>query len=266
VKVVSECWKDYITKKVKIGDSYKNLVSISSADSIRNSFAKMVNLGLSTMKRQGYFLQDGNQQATTFSVSYLGHISIVKRDLSVVRVVANAVYESDELEYEIDVETGYKKIILHKQSIGNINNAKILGAYAIVSYSDGTKKADVMSFQQIQNSWNMGGSGGKSKAHLNFPEEMAKKTVINRILKEDLSTNGIIVEDEIAGEAEEKESQSNSTQVSSKIQELKSIRAEQRSEPTSNIPTVSVQSVLHPADNIEPKQVETLSIEEDDPF
>ena len=40
-----------------------------------------------------------------------------------------------------------------------------------------------MSMAQIRNSWNQGQAKGKSMAHENFTEEMAKKTVISRACK-----------------------------------------------------------------------------------
>ena len=43
--------------------------------------------------------------------------------------------------------------------------------------------------EQIKNAWNMGAAKGKSGAHQNFGEEMAKKTVINRACKRFVNTS-----------------------------------------------------------------------------
>jgi recombinational DNA repair protein RecT len=40
-----------------------------------------------------------------------------------------------------------------------------------------------MNKEQITKAWEMGATKGKSQAHLNFPDEMSKKTAINRTCK-----------------------------------------------------------------------------------
>jgi recombination protein RecT len=46
-----------------------------------------------------------------------------------------------------------------------------------------------MNITQIKNSWNQGYAKGKSGAHTNFTDEMAKKTVINRACKMFVNTS-----------------------------------------------------------------------------
>lgn len=40
-----------------------------------------------------------------------------------------------------------------------------------------------MTINQIKKAWAMGATGGNSQAHRDFPDQMAKKTVISRALK-----------------------------------------------------------------------------------
>ena len=54
-----------------------------------------------------------------------------------------------------------------------------------------------MTLDQIHKSWNQGATKGKSPAHVNFPEEMCKKSVINRCCKNFVNSakdNDILIE------------------------------------------------------------------------
>ena len=65
----------------------------------------------------------------------------------------------------------------------NVNNDKIKAVYAVVTLTTGEKQVAIMTKDQVLKAWNQGATKGSSPAHKNFPEEMAKKTVINRALK-----------------------------------------------------------------------------------
>jgi recombination protein RecT len=149
--------------------------------SIANCLLDMVVQGLSPVKKQCYFIAYGNK--LQLSRSYLGAIAVAKRVGNVKEVRANCIFEGDEFDYEIDVNTGRLKILKHKPSLENINLSKIRGAYAIVLYNDETTSVEIMNIDQIKSAWNQGKAKGNSPAHQNFSDEMAKKSVINRALK-----------------------------------------------------------------------------------
>src|SRR5690606_16425311 len=48
---------------------------------------------------------------------------------------------------------------------------------------DGTIDTDVMTIEQIKQSWKQGATKGASPAHRNFEAEMCKRTVTNRAIK-----------------------------------------------------------------------------------
>jgi recombination protein RecT len=98
-------------------------------------------------------------------------------------IYAGVIYKGDVFEYAIDTTTGMKKITSHQQRMENLDDAKIIGAYAVVAFDDGSVNTEIMTMAQIQKSWEQGPTKGKSPAHTNFPGEMAKKTVINRACK-----------------------------------------------------------------------------------
>lgn len=169
-------------------------------ESIANAMLKMVLQGLNPVKHQCAFIAYGNQ--LTCQREYAGTIAIAKRDAGVKSVAANVVYEGDEFAWDNNPETLEKKVTKHTQSLDSLEKANIKGAYAIVEYVDGKRKTEVMSWGQIQKSWQQGPTKGQSPAHKNFPDQMAMKTVINRALKIDVnsSDDGALLDEGTGGD------------------------------------------------------------------
>jgi recombination protein RecT len=167
--------------------SGKPVLQSCTKASVSMSLLKMVVEGLSVIKKQGYFIPYGDQ--LQWSRSYQGSIALAKRVGGVKDVVANVVYQDDEFAFDIDTLTGYKKIVKHDQSLANIDNSKISGAYAVVIYEDGRTDLEVMTIKEIDQAWKQGATKGNSPAHQNFAQEMAKKTVINRACKSPINSS-----------------------------------------------------------------------------
>lgn len=152
--------------------------------SIANALMKMVVQGLSVIKNQCYFIAYGN--TLTFQRSVFGTMALAER-VANVKAVGQVIYEGDEFEYSIDTETGLKKLIKHGQKLQNISNQKIIGAYCTVIENHGSCNQnsfiDVMTIEEIKQSWMQGQAKGNGSTHQNFTQEMAKKTVITRTLK-----------------------------------------------------------------------------------
>lgn len=166
----------------------KPALKVSTRASVATALFKMASKGLSVIKKQCYFIvYDGK---LSYQDSYFGNISIAKRTAGLIDWNGSVVYEGDSenFKYEVDLDTGAKKIIAHPQDIKNIDVNKITGAYAIVKFSDGRKKTEVMSMVQIRESWAFGFARGKSKAHIKTPDQMAIRTVINRLLKPEINS------------------------------------------------------------------------------
>lgn len=156
-------------------------LEVCSSASIANSLLDMVLQGLSPVKKQCYFIVMGNQ--LTMMKSYFGTIAISKRVAGVKEAIGIPIYEGDVFKYTIDLKSGIKTVTEHDQQLENIDINKLKGAYAIITYDDGHIEYDIMTMAQIRTSWEMGNAKGKSKAHINFPDQMACRTVINRALK-----------------------------------------------------------------------------------
>lgn len=157
------------------------VLTVCSKESIATAMLKMVVEGLSPLKSQGYFIPYGKD--LTWIRSYQGSVALAKRVGGVSDVVSNVVYEGDDFVFQINPLTGYKEIVKHIPNITNISNDKIVGAYAVILYTDGRRDLEVMTIKEIETAWGQGATKGNSPAHKGFRQEMAKKTVINRACK-----------------------------------------------------------------------------------
>ena len=160
--------------------AHNKALEVCTKDSIANALFDMVLQGMSVSKNQGYFIVYGKQ--LTFQRSYFGTIALARRCGAIDKVpTAQVSYKDDDFVYTI--EDGNIKVIKHEQKLANIDNTKIVGAYAIVTLKDGSKQTTIMTWEQIQKAWGQGATKGASPAHKNFAEEMAKKSVISRACK-----------------------------------------------------------------------------------
>lgn len=159
----------------------KPALEVCTKESIANALLKMVVWGLSPLKKQCDFIVYGTQLSC--DPEYTGNIALAKRFGGLKDIKANAIFEGDEFVFEVDTETGRRKLVKHAQSLENYGSGNVKGAYAVLEFTDGTRDIEIMNMKQIQAAWNQGGSKGNSGAHKNFPDQMACKTVINRACK-----------------------------------------------------------------------------------
>jgi len=163
-----------------VKDFNKNpALQVCSKESVAYALLNMVVQGLNPMKRQCSFIVYGSK--LTLQREYQGSITIAKR-AGLKSVIANAVFDGDDFAFEVDVETGRRKVTKHVPNFDSFGG-KVKGAYAMIEMEDGTKNVEIMSMPQIEKAWQQGPTKGQSPAHKNFPDQMACKTVINRALK-----------------------------------------------------------------------------------
>lgn len=187
-----------------------------SRTSIVNSLLDMVIQGLNPAKNQCYFIAYGKR--LTCMRSYFGSMAIVKNLAGAKDVYGEIIYVGDEFVYNI--ENGNKKAISHTQRLANIDPEKIAGAYCTIAFEDGREFTEVMDIGQIKKAWKKSRMDPQREGstHKEFPEEMAKRTVIQRACKRYINsssddalllaalnrTDEISTEEEVAGEIEEK--------------------------------------------------------------
>lgn len=158
---------------------HQKAIDYCTKDSICNALLNMVINGEYPQKHC-YFIMYGNR--LEWQERYLGKLMRAKRDTEIGKINAQVIYEGDEFVYTID-ENGEKQLVKHVPNLANIDNTKILAAYAVVINKDGTRHIEVMTRTQIQKAWEQGAMKGKSGAHTNFTDQMCMKTVIQRACK-----------------------------------------------------------------------------------
>lgn len=173
-------------------DGTQTLTKVT-AGSVNQALNQMVMEGLSCIKGHGVFVRYGN--TLKWQREYFGDMALARRLGYVNDVKGNVIYAGDVFEWSIN-PTGKKVLVKHEQSLANIDQSKIVGAYAIVTRVYDTHpfmEMEVMTIDQIRKAWSMA-KGGLTRAHIDFPDQMAIKTVIRRALK--LIVNTSIDEDE----------------------------------------------------------------------
>lgn len=186
----------------------KPVLQVCTRDSIANALLDMAVQGLNPAKKQGYFIAYGKQ--LVFQRSYFGTMAVTKRVAGAKDIFAEVVYKGDEFEYSI--ERGNKVITKHVQRIENVDSSNIVAAYCTIFFDDGRQFTDVMTWAEIQKAWSKSKMNPEKEGstHKEFPQEMARRTVINRACKRYLNSSDdssllmrhVKRADEVAAEAE----------------------------------------------------------------
>lgn len=172
-------------------DGYKPALEFANPNSIANALMDMVVQGLNPAKNQGYFIMYGDK--VQFQRSYLGTMAVTRRVTGAKEINAEVIFEGDEVKYK--TKNGKIVDLEHSQSFGNRDSKKIIGAYATVVFEDESKNyTEIMSFEEIEEAWKQSqmvydGKFKEDGTHRRFPQEMAKKTVINRACKKILNSS-----------------------------------------------------------------------------
>ena len=160
-----------------LSDTSKGQPLLDKCDqgSVIKALMNMAIQGLSPAKNQCYFIPYGNQ--LVMQRSYFGSISVVKRLSNVKDIQAQVVHKDDT--FKIGGENGVLVVKEFEPSFENLDKP-IIGAFAWIEDIKGNRTYTVMTKKEIDTSW----SHAKTKKVQNeFPEEMAKRTVINRAAK-----------------------------------------------------------------------------------
>lgn len=152
-----------------------------------NSFlAGMMNaaqLGLepNTPLGQAYLIPYRNKGTleAQFQIGYKGLIDLAYRSGQVKTIYAEEVHENDEFEYELGLEPK----LVHKPAVKD--RGEVIYYYAVFKLTNGGEGFAVMSKDDIENHkkrFSKAANSGFSPWTTNF-DEMAKKTVIKKVLK-----------------------------------------------------------------------------------
>ncbi|MEK3762638.1 RecT family recombinase [Paenibacillus sp. FSL P4-0338] len=160
----------------------KPALEVCTRESVANALLDMVVQGLSPAKTQCYFIVYGSK--LQLNRSYFGTQAVLKRLSNVKDIWANVIYKGDVFEYE--VAGGREKLVKHETNFSNRDN-EILGVYAIVKSAEDEDILTIMTKKEVDASWSQ--SKTSQAVHKKFPQEMAKRTVINRAAKAYINTS-----------------------------------------------------------------------------
>ncbi len=147
-------------------------------NSIIQSLMNMVTQGLSPAKDQCYFIVYGHE--LQMRRSYFGTVAALLRLNNIKDVDAQVIYEGDRVTTTVD-EHGHLVLDTENTSLDWTNqDNEMLGAYAVVTTSDGVDHLTIMTAKQIKVSWSQAQT---DKVQNKFGSEMAKRTVLNRAAK-----------------------------------------------------------------------------------
>lgn len=159
------------------------VLTACTKDSIANALLDMVVQGLTPAKKQVYFIAYGSKLLC--QRSYFGTAAVAMRTLGCLEPRAEVVYQGDEFEYEITKQG--KQITKHGQKLENVDPKKIKAAYCVIEWPGDKKPAytEIMTLDQIKQSWKMSkmNPDAADSTHSKYPDQMAKRTVINRACK-----------------------------------------------------------------------------------
>ena len=154
-------------------------------DSIVSALRDMALQGLSISKKQIYPIVYGN--LLQMQRSYFGDITVLKQFFPYFEVTANVLYQGDKYAYRYDEIGNYYYITDVESSLEN-RDKPIIAAFGTI-YDIRTKErvyGCVMTWNEIQKNWS------KAKTHNvqnDFPQEMAKRTLIRRMCKLFINTS-----------------------------------------------------------------------------
>ena len=154
-------------------------LKVCSQESVLSAMRDMALQGLSMSRNQCYPIVYGDK--LEIQRSYFGTIAVFQRMFPNLKVTSNVLYKGDEYEYCSDEIYDFNYVTNVRSKIENRDNP-IVAAYG--SIIDLTTKERVygcvMTRSEIDRSW----SKAKTKNVQNeFPQEMAKRTLINRMCK-----------------------------------------------------------------------------------
>jgi recombination protein RecT len=146
--------------------------------SIARTLLKGAFLGLDFFQRECYAIPYGN--TLTFQTDYKGETKMAKKYSirKIKDIYAKVVRESDFFEEEI--KEGQQFVNFKPLSF---SNKQIVGAFAIVLYSDGGMEYETMSTEQIEGIRNNFSKMKNGLMWSKTPEEAYKKTVLRRLTK-----------------------------------------------------------------------------------
>lgn len=166
----------------------RSALEVCTKESVLSAMRDMAVQGISMGRSQCYPIVYGSQ--LQIMRSYFGTITVFNRMFPDLKVTCNVVHEGDEYHYRYNELYDFEYLEISEVKLEN-RNRPIRAAYG--SVVDMTTKEKVygcvMTWEEIQKSWS---HAKTDKVQKEFPQEMAKRTLINRMLKQYVNTSPVV--------------------------------------------------------------------------
>lgn len=169
--------------------SGQSSLQVCTKASVVNALLNMCIQGLMPAKKQCYFITYGNQMQ--LFVSYFGIQCALRRAVpSVQKIVTDFIKEGDQVEWATN-QYGERYVArVVTDPLVNYNKPRRFGFCNIYDGMGNLLAATLMSWAEIEISWKQSKTyGNNDSPHKKFPEEMAKRTLINRACKNLLNSS-----------------------------------------------------------------------------
>ena len=154
-------------------------LTVCTKESVISAIRDMAIQGLSMTRSQCYPIVYGNQ--LQIQRSYFGTLAVFGRMFPNLKVNVGLVHKGDEYEFGVDEITGCNYIIGVKSSLESLDSPIIAAYGSLIDKTTGEQVySDVMTWKQIQTAWS---HAKTDKVQKEFPDQMAKRTLINRLCK-----------------------------------------------------------------------------------
>lgn len=164
--------------------------------SILQALKDMATQGWSISKSHCYPIVYKNQ--LKLQSSYFGTLATLKLMFPEYKVMANVIFKDDTYDYIYNEDTACYEVHNLKSSLEN-RDKEVVGAFGFIKdiTTGKTVYSEVMNRKEIQKCWDKSTSK-QGATHDDFPQEMAKKSLINRMckpfIKENKSVNPLVAE------------------------------------------------------------------------
>lgn len=165
--------------------NYKNALDVCTKESILTALKNMAINGLSMSRNQCYPIVYGN--TLQIQRSYFGTMATLERMFPQYKITTNVIYKGDEYSYDYNEDTSCYEVHNLKSSLKNKNNP-IEGVFGFIKDKATGKSvySENMTWEEVQKSWSKAKTTNVQK---DFPQEMAKRTLINRMCKSFINKN-----------------------------------------------------------------------------
>lgn len=148
----------------------------SNPDSLRNAMINLASSGLTLNPTFKYCYLVPRKNEVTLMISYKGMAKLLIDNGTLKDVYAHEVYDCDVF----DVSFGTSDYLIHKPNFQKRDKSKVTCYYAVATLHNNIKKYEVMTISEINKIKNLATTKNVWESWF---EEMAKKTVIKRLLK-----------------------------------------------------------------------------------